>query len=216
MTESTKPRSRWHKLWHVPRRKLLFAMPVGGVVMLLTGIILWIGFSTSLEATNTEEFCISCHEMRNNVYREYKETIHNRNRTGVRATCPDCHVPRPWHYKIMRKVQAATEIYHKVMGSIDTPEKFEAKRALLAENVWSTMVRTDSRECRNCHDQKSMELAMQDKSARKKHTAEWRERTGDTCISCHKGIAHNLPEEVEEVAAVDEAKIEETKVEEVK
>ncbi len=45
-----------------------------------------------MEATNTTEFCIGCHEMENNVYQEYKPTIHFNNRTGVRAGCPDCHV----------------------------------------------------------------------------------------------------------------------------
>jgi cytochrome c-type protein NapC len=207
MTEPTTSGSRWHALWRVPRSRLLLAVPAGGLLMLVVGIVLWAGFSTSLEATNNEEFCISCHEMRDNVYQEYKETIHNRNRTGVRATCPDCHVPRPWHYKIMRKVQASSEVYHKIMGSIDTREKFVAKRAVLAEREWARMEKSDSRECRNCHDQQSMELEMQDKMARKKHTAEWRAKTGDTCIDCHKGIAHELPdEEEEEVAVAEEAK----------
>ena len=51
-----------------------------------------------MELTNNETFCISCHEMRDNVYEEYMETMHYSHRTGVRATCPDCHVPREWHY----------------------------------------------------------------------------------------------------------------------
>lgn len=156
MSEQTTTSSRWQALWRVPRTRLLFAVPAGGVLMLVVGVVLWIGFSTSLEATNNEEFCISCHEMRDNVYQEYKETIHNRNRTGVRATCPDCHVPRPWHYKIMRKVQASSEVYHKIMGTIDTREKFLAKRAVMAEREWARMKASDSRECRNCHDQRSM------------------------------------------------------------
>jgi len=58
------------------------------------GIIFWGGFNTGLEATNTLEFCISCHEMRDNVYQEYKTTIHFKNPAGVRAVCSDCHVPK--------------------------------------------------------------------------------------------------------------------------
>ena len=98
------------------------------------GIIFWGGFNTAMEATNTEAFCISCHEMEANVYEEYTSTIHYSNRTGVRATCPDCHVPKEWVHKFVRKVQATNELYHKFMGTIDSREKFEAKRLQMAQN----------------------------------------------------------------------------------
>lgn len=195
---SDKPEGRWHRLWRRPRTKWLLAIPVGGVLMFVFGIIAWGGFNTVMELTNTEQFCISCHEMRNTVYEEYKETIHYENRTGVRATCPDCHVPKEWGPKVWRKIQATfNEVPHKLLGSIGTPEKFEAKREKLANNVWAAMKANDSRECRNCHGLEFMDLDAQDKSARKKHTAEWKAEKGDTCIDCHKGIAHHLPGEAE-------------------
>ena len=103
-------------------------------LLFVGGIVFWGAFNTAFEVTNTEKFCISCHEMRDNVYQEYRNTIHAANRSGVRATCPDCHVPREWSYKIVRKIQASNEVLHKVLGSIDTPEKFEAKRLQLAKN----------------------------------------------------------------------------------
>ena len=56
------------------------------------------------------------------------------------------------------------------------------------------MKANDSRECRNCHALESMELSKQDKSAQKKHTLERKLQKGETCIDCHKGIAHKLPE----------------------
>jgi cytochrome c-type protein NapC len=85
-----------------------------GVVL---GIIVWGGFNTAVELTNKEAFCISCHEMRDNVYKEYSEnTIHYTNRTGVRATCPDCHVPKEWGPKMMRKVQATRELLRQGHG----------------------------------------------------------------------------------------------------
>ena len=31
--------------------------------------------------------------MKDNVFVEYRDTIHYANRSGVRASCPDCHVP---------------------------------------------------------------------------------------------------------------------------
>ncbi|GBF27232.1 cytochrome c-type protein NapC [bacterium MnTg02] len=79
-------------------------LTVGGFI---AGIIFWGAFNTALELTNTEAFCVSCHEMRDNVYAELKSTIHYTNRSGVRATCPDCHVPHEWTNKIARKMQAS-------------------------------------------------------------------------------------------------------------
>ncbi len=97
-----------------------------------SGIFFWGGFNTGMEATNTLDFCIGCHEMRDNVYVEYKKTIHDTNRTGVRAVCSDCHVPRDWTHKMIRKIQASKEVWGKITGVIDTPEKFEAHRLQLA------------------------------------------------------------------------------------
>lgn len=156
------------------------------------GILFWGGFNWAMEITNTETFCISCHEMREYVYQEYKNTSHYSNSTGVRATCPDCHVPREWHYKVIRKIRASNELLHKVLGSINTPEKFEAKRLELAKHVWKTMEATDSRECRNCHDFESMDYMAQGRRARDRHI-EGLEKN-KTCIDCHKGIAHSLPD----------------------
>lgn len=161
------------------------------VVMFAAGIIFWGGFNTSMEMTNNESFCISCHEMKDNVYREYQKTVHYTNRTGIRATCPDCHVPREWTHMLVRKVGATNELFHKVMGSIDTPEKFAAKRLQLAGYVWENMQETGSRECRNCHANEFMNLETQSKLSQRKHTRAVKD--GLTCIDCHRGIAHTLP-----------------------
>lgn len=160
---------------------------------IIIGIIFWGGFNTAMEATNNEQFCITCHEMKINVYEEYTDTIHYTNRTGVRATCPDCHVPKDWVHKFVRKIQATGELYHHFMGDVDTPEKFEAKRFTLAQNVWRTMKETDSRECRNCHDFESMDYTKQESRSSQGHQDA--ENAGLTCIDCHKGIAHQLPME---------------------
>ena len=160
----------------------------------LFGVLFWGGFHTVVEKTNSLEFCISCHEMEQTVYQEYKKSIHYTNASGVRATCSDCHVPKAWLPKMIRKIQASNELFHKVMGTIDTPEKFEAHRLELAEHVWATMEKTDSRECRNCHAFEYMDFHEQRRRSAEKMQKVINEKTGETCIDCHKGIAHNLPE----------------------
>ena len=186
-------------------RKVLFGTTIGAsLFFMIVGVIFWGGFNTSMEVTNTLGFCISCHEMEENVYQEYKKTIHYTNRSGVRATCSDCHVPRPWIHKVVRKIQASNEVLHKMLGSIDTPEKFDGKRLALAKNVWHAMKDTNSRECRNCHNFDSMKPEDQKKRSRKQHATGMRD--GNTCIDCHKGIAHNKvhdqlsEEELEEIS----------------
>jgi cytochrome c-type protein NapC len=167
---------------------------LGGILVfgVVAGIVLWGGFNWAMELTNNETFCLTCHEMEQNVYREYRGSIHDSNRSGVRATCPDCHVPKDWIHKVRRKIQASNEVFHHLIGSVDTREKFEAKRIQLAKNVWTTMKTTDSRECRNCHNFAAFDLTRQQLRARNRHAEA--EEQGKTCIDCHKGVAHQLPE----------------------
>ncbi|AWJ94576.1 cytochrome C (plasmid) [Azospirillum baldaniorum] len=159
----------------------------------LAGVMFWGGFNTALEVTNKEAFCISCHEMKNNPYEELKQTIHFTNRSGVRATCPDCHVPHDWTHKIGRKMQASKEVWGKIFGTIDTREKFLDKRLELATHEWDRLKSNNSLECRNCHSAESMDITRQNPRAAKMH--ETYLFTGErTCIDCHKGIAHRLPD----------------------
>ncbi|MCP5266775.1 MAG: NapC/NirT family cytochrome c [Burkholderiaceae bacterium] len=178
----------WRKLWRPAPATALGTLLIAGFI---AGVVFWGGFNWSLELTNTQAFCISCHEMEKNVFAEYKGTVHNGNRSGVRATCPDCHVPREWQHKIVRKIRASNELWHHLLGTVDTPEKFNAKRLELATNEWRRMKSTDSRECRNCHEFKSMDYTAQEPRAGQTHQRALTE--GQTCIDCHRGIAHTLP-----------------------
>ncbi|RBP14126.1 trimethylamine-N-oxide reductase cytochrome c-type subunit TorC [Roseiarcus fermentans] len=174
-------------------RKTTWTLVGVGALGAIAGVVAWGGFNTAMEATNSIAFCVSCHEMRDTVYKEYQTSIHYKNPAGVRATCPDCHVPKDWIPKVARKVQATNELWHKLAGTIDTPEKFQAARASLAKEVWKTMKDTDSRECRNCHSFEAMDFAHQRPKAAERMQKAYNEG-GQTCIDCHKGIAHKLPD----------------------
>lgn len=192
------PKGLWGKVW------AFIKTPTFGVVAIgfAAGVVFWGGFNTALEYTNREQFCISCHEMKDNVFAEYRNTIHYQNRTGVRATCPDCHVPKEWGPKMIRKIQASNEVLHKILGSIDTPEKFNAKRHELASHEWARMKANDSQECRNCHNFAYMDYAEQNQRSAKRHQEAF--NAGLTCIDCHKGIAHTLPEIEQNIGAPKE------------
>lgn len=165
----------------------------GVVVGLVAAGVLLAGGAYGLAWTNTETFCISCHEMRNNPYAEYQDTIHDKNRTGVRAICSDCHVPRAPGPMLVRKIEATFELWgHFVTGVIDTKEKYEKHRHAMATKVWTRMKQTDSLECRNCHNDTKINADLQSEQAKARH-ARGREQ-GLTCIDCHFGIAHSEPE----------------------
>jgi cytochrome c-type protein NapC len=164
-------------------------LTLGGFI---AGVIFWGGFNTALEATNTEAFCVGCHEMRDNVLPELQQTIHFTNRSGVRAVCSDCHVPHDWTYKMGRKMQASKEVWGKIFGTIDTREEFLEHRLELAKHEWARLKANDSRECRNCHQYQSMDLTRQSRRAAFIHQ-NYLGTGKNTCIDCHKGIAHQLP-----------------------
>ncbi|WP_029061673.1 NapC/NirT family cytochrome c [Labrenzia sp. DG1229] len=155
----------------------------------LGGIMFWGGFHWTLELTNTEEFCTSCHTMETNLA-EYRTTIHYSNHSGVRAICSDCHVPHEWQHKLKAKIMAVKDVYHEVVGTISTPEKYEAHRGDMAAVVWRKMKLSDSRECRNCHNFKYMDFTIQETRAAAEHQRALDENL--TCIDCHQGIAHDL------------------------
>lgn len=180
----------WRTIRRPSKYFSLGLLSLGGFV---AGIIFWGGFNTALELTNTESFCISCHEMRDNVYVELQSTVHYANASGVRASCPDCHVPHGWTDKVARKVQATKELWGTIFGSIDTREEFEAHRLTMAAREWDRLKENNSLECRNCHSAESMDISLQGPRAAEAH--ETFLLTGEkTCIDCHKGIAHRLPD----------------------
>lgn len=186
------------KMWAVVRErypsrgKALLFLLVASVGLVFVAGALMVAGAAGLAWTNTEKFCIGCHEMRDNVYAEFKGTIHDVNRTGVRAICSDCHVPREPVAMVRRKFKATLELWGHLRGVVDTPAKFETHRAAMAQNVWRRMKETDSIECRNCHHAEAMDPEKQSEKAKSRHAKGKAE--GKTCIDCHYGIAHKEPE----------------------
>jgi nitrate/TMAO reductase-like tetraheme cytochrome c subunit len=151
-------------------------------------------FTFMVHETSTDAFCLSCHDR--DIGLELPGTAHFDGPLGVRATCADCHLPKAFWPKVAYKAKAgAKDVYHHMLGTIDTPEKFEAHRMHMASIIWEEMDENDSRECRSCHDQAKWGLTEQSEKAREYHSPAL--ANGKTCIDCHKGITHRLPEGIE-------------------
>ena len=184
-----KTKRRMDSIWRQPKSRWLLGIPLGGFFMFLCGVIAWATVDIFVAVTSTEDFCANaCHSMREYIEPEWANSVHYENRTGVRATCADCHVPNAWLPKMVAKVLAAKDLYHEIIGTMNTREEFEERRLLMAKRVWDKMRATDSRECRDCHDLAHMAF---DKQLSFQHNTV--QEIDRTCIDCHKGIAHNLP-----------------------
>ena len=167
-----------------PTRSVLSLLAVGLVI----GVAGVLTFDATMHATSTEAFCTSCHEMEINPFAQVKKTAHHSNKAGIAATCSDCHLPKEFVPKMIRKVEASREVWGTLMGIIDTPEKYRAHAPKMKAREIARLQANDSQECRNCHQVDRMLLAAQTAKAREYHEAML--SNGKTCIDCHSGIAH--------------------------
>lgn len=157
-------------------------------VGLVLGVVAVLSFDTVMHVTSTESFCgESCHEMQ--IPRNALQgTAHFSNAHGVGVSCADCHIPKEFVPKMLRKIEASREVWGHFTGLIDTPEKYAAHQPAMRERELNRIRANDSRECRNCHRLERMDFAVQDRAVQRYHRG--MESRGKTCIDCHADIAH--------------------------
>jgi nitrate/TMAO reductase-like tetraheme cytochrome c subunit len=179
------------RLWS--GRRWLLGLPAGGVLMLVFGAVGLAAANAAIHTTSRSEFCFGCHSHEVNIRAEWEASSHFRNASGVRAECADCHLPQDdWLDLVLTKIVVSADIVPELMGKLDTPEKYEAHRREMAEAVWAEYREDDSRYCRSCHLPGAMLPEAQSPMARAVHGR--MAETGATCIDCHKGLVHALPE----------------------
>ena len=179
----------WRKLTRPSAKWSVLALLGSGCIL---GLAIIIVPHAGIKLTSNTEFCVSCHAMQP-VYQEYKQSVHFKNASGVRAECRDCHIPPDVPGMLWRKLEAANDLYQNFIAhSIDTPEKFEAKRAELAKREWKRMKDNNSVGCRSCHNYEAMEHSKQHPEAAKQMSIAAKDN--QSCVDCHKGIAHQLPD----------------------
>ena len=193
--EQEQPEGRLSRFWRKPKSKWLIGIPIGAWCMFVLGLVSMVGAEVMIHETGTTEFCAgACHSMEAFTAPEWRDSIHYASASGVQATCSDCHIPHIYPQKLWVKATSGTrDIIGEMRGVISTREKYEAHRSSMAEKVWAYMKETDSRECRYCHDAERFDLANQGEYAARAHRQGLAQ--GETCIDCHKGIAHLTPDE---------------------
>ncbi|OOH91359.1 nitrate reductase [Pasteurellaceae bacterium 15-036681] len=185
-------------------KKLNLKLVFGGLGLMALGAVVLGGTQYAMKATSTTEFCVSCHSM-SHPQAEWEGSVHFSNRKGIRAECSDCHIPQDnaYHY-VKTKVLAVKDLWNTfVVDKLPDQEAYEAHRLEMAQSVWADMKTNDSATCRSCHSFEAMALSEQKESAQKMHQLAM--ETNQTCIDCHKGIAHFMPDvPVDSAAAMGE------------
>ena len=118
----------------------------------------------------------------------------------MRAEGADCHLPDPeekWLHSVMMQLVVSLDIIAEIRGVANTDEKYEAHRAEWARKVWTEYRENESEYCLHCHQFDHMTIADQPRLAQRRHTRAL--DTGQSCIDCHQGIAHKLPENWEQI-----------------
>ena len=182
-------RNKLKSLFFTPSKR--FGLGILLTLGFIVGAVSWQQFNNVMDATSAEEFCVGCHSMQT-PFNELKQPVHWKNNSGVRATCPDCHLPHDKTNKFARKMQASREVLAEMTGKYNEEGAFEQHRAEMAEREWARFTANGSKECKNCHSYERMDFDKMSKAAQKamKPAAE----RNQSCIDCHKGIAHHLPQ----------------------
>jgi cytochrome c-type protein NapC len=175
----------WRYCWSPSARWPFLVLILVGLVV---GIVASGAFAVAMHFTSTNAFCSSCHE--NNVVPEWKASVHYANAHGVVVGCADCHEPSDPLGLMLRKVAATNEVWNQILGTISTPEKFEAHRWELAQKEWARLRADNSAECQHCHQMATMNDPAKAGLRNMHRTAL---ANGQTCIDCHKGVAHKMP-----------------------
>ena len=170
----------------------VFALLLVGLVIGAASVI---GTQVAFAVTGSDEFCgTACHSHEKFVYPEHKLSAHYSNRSGVRPSCTDCHVPHSYPAKLIYKARVGvTDALAEMRGTIATQEKFDKERWRLANIVWDEMKENNSANCRTCHDPSAWDNKKQSEDAVKQHKKFLAGKA--TCIECHTGVAHKDPEE---------------------
>jgi len=129
-------------------------------------------FSVSLATDLAKnDKCAKCHV---DQASDYEESVHYINRSGVQAGCANCHAGKK----------------HKNSKSKNT--KVSKSRIDMALSEWKRLSDNASKECKTCHSPIAMDYTKQEPRSVERHEEGFEKN--ESCIRCHKGISHHLPE----------------------
>ncbi|MCK5918796.1 MAG: NapC/NirT family cytochrome c [Cocleimonas sp.] len=140
------------------------------IILLVIGV-----FSSSIasaEDLKALEKCETCHSKQAS---EFQESVHYINRSGVQATCNNCHANKK----------------HK--NGVNASKVVKKPRIEMVASEWKRLKDNNSKECKTCHSPMAMDLAKQEPRSVARHEESF-DAGNTSCINCHQGISHYLPD----------------------
>jgi len=143
------------------------------------GLLMVFGLFSAVSATDVSknDKCATCHVKQ---AQDYEQSVHYINRSGVQAGCANCHAGKK----------------HKDENSTDTNVK--TPRIDMAVSEWKRLAENSSKECKTCHTPMAMDYRKQEPRSVARHEEGFEDN--DSCVRCHKGISHHLPNGWKEAA----------------
>jgi len=163
------------------RKKIAGIVSIGVLGVFACGVVIGAIPPLGMKATDSTDFCISCHTM-THLWEATKSSKHYQNERGVQVGCPDCHVPHPVGDYLRVKMAALHDVYSEIVNPARTKEDYEKRRPRLVQKVRDAYLANDSAECRNCHAFESFTRTIKAHNRAK--------NTGITCIKCHYNLVH--------------------------
>jgi nitrate/TMAO reductase-like tetraheme cytochrome c subunit len=163
-------------------RHVLFALVAGG----LGGVAFMFFLIEFDHYSSSNEFCTTCHSM---TYADdsYQQSAHYNTRSGVRATCGDCHVSEglvmaTYDHAIgtkdlIKQIFSSTDYDDPVVNMLHLPE------AAFAAREWFR--KRDSATCKRCHTLEAIQGTRANTAAIHQEETE-----GKTCVDCHYNLVH--------------------------
>ena len=161
-----------------------------GLMGLLVGVLLMSLFSTAMEKTSTNDYCMSCHT-HEQADLDWKKSPHYLSHSGVMTDCAACHLPPKEEgllkYYIAKSRIGVKDVWTKWTKDTDKID-WESKRSL--ENARKIVFNSS---CEKCHVNLYPEGISDDGITAHLYYEDNAKKLGLDCVSCHLNVGHYMP-----------------------
>ncbi len=146
-------------------------------------ILLIFSGNKAVEATSTDEYCASCHDVHPQATAAWKRSTHYDNKRGVVVHCVECHLPPAGLPKFTTKVTTGVrDIYGTLFMDVSAINWEEKSR------VENAVHHTFESSCLHCH--KNLFPIGLTEEGQQAHLYYDNNRTNLNCLNCHIGVGH--------------------------
>jgi len=181
-----KPIRQW-AIFTFLTRHVLFALIIGG----FSGVFFIIFLIEFDHYSSSEEFCTSCHSM-NLAGTPYRESVHYKSASGVRASCGDCHVSEGVFTATWDHFIGGKDLVKQIKGAIIGPDydnpvinALHLPDAAFAAREW--FIKRGSATCQRCHVKEAILGTRVGTEAVHKEDAK-----DKNCVECHINLVHRV------------------------